>query len=182
MPLTTHRQSIYAPPSEAELVATTQKCRAIVTRRALLSAGVSALPIPGLDWLTDVGLLVRTINTINREFGLTPEQLDLLQPEKRVIAFRAIVGVGGMLVGKLVTHRLAIELLKHAGIKSVTRQSAKIIPVAGQVVAAAIGFATFRSVANLHIDACRQVAATILRTESLTAQYGDGQRRTKIAA
>ncbi len=174
MPLTLsttkHRQLLYAPPSESELAAITQKCRAIVTRRALLSASASALPIPGLDVLTDVGLLVRAINTINQEFGLTPEQLARLQPEKRVIAFRAIVTVGSVLVGKLVTHRLAAQLLKHAGFKIATRQSAKIIPVAGQIAAAAIGFVTFRTIGNLHIDACRQVAATILRDDAVSPQ------------
>jgi uncharacterized protein (DUF697 family) len=165
MPLIPRRLPIYAPPSEAELAAIGKKCRAIVTRRALLSASVSALPIPGLDVLTDVGLLVRAINTINHEFGLTPEQLAQLQPEKRVIAFRAIVGAGSMLVGKLVTHRLAIQLLKHAGFKVASRQASKIIPIAGQVVAAAIGFAAFRTIANQHIEACQQVAAAILRAE-----------------
>ena len=36
-----------------------QQCRKLVTKRALFAAGVAAVPLPGIDWLTDVGVLRR---------------------------------------------------------------------------------------------------------------------------
>lgn len=158
--LTTHAQ--YAPRADTELQAITRKCRRMVTRRAVLSAGVAAVPIPGLDLLTDMGLLVRVIHSINHEFGLTAEQLAGLQPEKKVIAFEAILGAGSMLIGKAVTSRLILKLLQRSGVKVVSRNSTKFLPIAGQMVSAAIGFAAFRSIGNQHIDACAKVAGAIL--------------------
>lgn len=157
------RKTVYAPVSEADLTAIVKKCRGIVTRRALLSAGVAAVPLPGLDVLTDIGLLVRVINAINQEFGLTPEQMAQLEPEKKILAFEGIVGMSALLIGKVVTHRLIVQLLKRSGIKILSRQSAKIVPIAGQLVSAAIGYAAFRKIGNEHIDACARIAGTILR-------------------
>ena len=153
----------YGPMPELEIQTISKKCRGIVLRRAMLSASVAAIPFPGLDLLTDIGLLVRVMNTINLEFGLTPAQLEQLQPDKKVVAYQAIIGIGNLFVGKLVTHRLLVTLLRRSGIKVLSRQSAKIIPIAGQIISAAIGFSAFRSLGNAHIDACANVAGQILR-------------------
>jgi len=151
------------PGTLHDIEAARRKCRRLVLKRAALSAGLSAVPIPGLDVVSDIGLMTKAIEDINREFGLTPEQIERLEPEMRVVVYRMAVGLGGMMVGRLVTREVVAHVLARTGFKALARQAAKIVPLAGQVAAASIGFAAFRSVANRHIDACAGVAAAASR-------------------
>lgn len=151
------------PGTLRDIEAVKRKCRRQVLKRAALSAGLSAVPIPGFDVVSDIGLMARAIEEINREFGLTPEQIDRLEPEMRVVVYRMAVGLGGMMVGRLVTREVVAHVLQRTGFKALARQAAKIVPLAGQVAAASIGFAAFRGVANRHIDACADIAAAALR-------------------
>ncbi|HEX8605171.1 MAG TPA: hypothetical protein VF774_21175 [Pseudoduganella sp.] len=131
-------------------------------RRAALSAGMAAVPIPGIDIVSDIKLLTDLIDEINTAFGLTPEQIERMQPKFRVIAYEAAVSVGGMLVGKFITRDLMLKLLAKSGRKLVARQASKIVPLAGQVASAAIGFFAFRQIGYQHVEACARVAAELL--------------------
>jgi hypothetical protein len=142
------------PASLDDIETIRKNCRRLVLRRAAVSAGVSALPIPGLDIAADLSFLAGAINDINIEFGLSPDQIGQLQPKMRLIAYEMMVGMGGVLVGKVVTREVVAQLLKRSGLKMLVQHTAKIVPIAGQIVSASIGFATFRVVANQHIDAC----------------------------
>ena len=62
------------PDSVSQIDAVAARCRDLVKRRALMAAGVAVIPIPGLDWLTDIGVLLKLIPDINRAFGLTEAQ------------------------------------------------------------------------------------------------------------
>ena len=137
-------------------------------RRAAISAGVAAVPIPGLDIATDIRMLTRLIEDINAEFGLTPEQINRLQPKLRLVAYEIIVGMSSVLVGKVVTRELVTLLLKRTGKKLLVKYLAKIVPIAGQVVSAAVSFAAFRAIGCQHIDACANIAAelVVLRAQS----------------
>jgi len=139
-----------------------KKCRQLVMRRAAVSAVVSALPIPGLDIATDLTFLARVINDINIEFGLSPDQISRLQPKMRLIAYEMVVAMGGLMIGRIVTREVIARLLARGGLKRMVQHSAKIVPVAGQIVSASIGFVTFRAVANQHIDACVAITAEML--------------------
>ena len=151
------------PGTLRDIEAVRRKCRRLVLKRAALSAGLSAVPIPGLDVASDLGLMAKAIEEINVEFGLTPGQIAQLKPEMRLVIYQMTVGMGGMMVGKLITREVVAHMLQKTGFKALARQAAKIVPLAGQVAAASIGFAAFRSVANRHIDACASVAAAALR-------------------
>jgi uncharacterized protein (DUF697 family) len=151
------------PGTLHDIEAVRRKCRRFVLKRAALSAGISAVPIPGLDGVTDLGLMAKVIEDINIEFGLTPEQIARLKPEMRLVIYKMTVGIGGMMVGRLITREVMTHLLQKTGFKALARQAVKIIPLAGQIAAASIGFAAFRAVANRHIDACATVAAAALR-------------------
>lgn len=150
------------PGSPEEIDYTRARCRKMVARRALMSAGTSAIPIPGVDLMSDVGLLSMLINDINHEFGLTPEQIEKLNPQFKLMAYRVAIGMGGMLVGKLVTRELIIHLLKRSGVKLATKQVARFVPVAGQAVAAVLGYAVFRQIGNQHVNACAAVAQELI--------------------
>jgi uncharacterized protein (DUF697 family) len=52
----------------------------MVRRRALVAAGVAMVPLPGLDWLTDVGLLVELLPRINAAFGLSRRRSSAWRP------------------------------------------------------------------------------------------------------
>lgn len=150
------------PDSQQDIDQVRERCRRLVRRRAMISAGVSAVPIPGIDVMSDVGLFSLLINDINQAFGLTPDQIDRLQPKYKLIAYEAAVGVGGMLVGKLVTRELILILLKRSGVKLLAKQAARLVPLAGQLASAAIGFAVFRKIGYQHVDACAVVARELL--------------------
>ena len=149
----------YRGPDDVEAVAA--RCRRLVTQRALLAAGVAMVPVPGLDWLTDVGVLVKLLPEINRAFGLSPEQIERLAPDRRLVVYKAISTGGGMLVGKLVTRELVIQLLKIVGVRLTTQQAAKYVPVAGQAVSAMLTFGALKYVCEQHIRQCQAVARTL---------------------
>jgi uncharacterized protein (DUF697 family) len=153
------------PSTPRDIDAVRRKCRRLVVRRAAMSAGAAAVPIPGLDVAADITLLMRLIEEINTEFGLTPEQIEHLQPKAKVIVYRAIVGVGSTVVGKVVTRDLVGLLLKKAGLKTAAKYGAKLVPVAGQVASAVIGFAAFRVIGYQHVEACARVAEELSAAE-----------------
>ena len=87
------------PATTREIDAVVRHCRRLVSRRALLAAGVSIVPLPGIDWVTDIAELMRQITDINHAFGLTPEQIERLAPDRQVVVYKAISAGGGMLIG-----------------------------------------------------------------------------------
>lgn len=142
------------PYSSDNIAEVRERCRRLVRRRAVLAAGVSAVPIPGIDIVSDLKLFTQLLEEVNTAFGLTPAQIERLQPKYRMIAYEAAVSVGGMVVGKLITRDLVFKLLAKSGKKLVAKQASKIVPLAGQVASAAIGFLAFRQIGYQHVEAC----------------------------
>jgi uncharacterized protein (DUF697 family) len=146
------------PAEGQDLQAVAQHCRQMVRKRALVAAGVAMVPLPGLDWLTDVGLLVELLPRINAAFGLSPQQIERLAPDRRVVVYKAISAGGGMLIGKIVTRDLVIMLLKLVGVRLTTQQAAKFVPLAGQAVSAALTYGALKYVCEQHIQQCLAVS------------------------
>ena len=96
------------PSTPAQIEAVAKECRRMVSRRALLAAGVAVVPIPGMDWATNVGVLLKVLPDINRKFGLSAEQVERLAPDRRLVVFKAITAGGTMLVGRIVTRELVM--------------------------------------------------------------------------
>jgi uncharacterized protein (DUF697 family) len=138
-----------------------ERCRALVRKRAMISAGVGAVPLPGIDMVADLSSFASMVEDINRAFGLTPEQIERLQPRMRIAAYEAVGALGGMLVGKLVTRELVIKLLQKSGARLAAKSAARVVPLAGQIASAAIGFALFRQMGYQHVDACTRVAREV---------------------
>lgn len=157
------------PVSGAEIEVVRERCREMVRKRALVSAGVAAVPLPGLDVLSDLSTFTLLVEEVNKEFGLSQKQIERLHPRLRVLAYQAAASVGGMLVGKLVTKRLVLVLFKRAGVKIAAKTVAKVVPVAGQVASAAIGFALFRKMGYQHVDACAKVARELQKLQVIDA-------------
>lgn len=147
---------VEGPGTDIQAVAA--RCRKKVSRRALLAAGVAMVPVPGLDWATDIGILMRLLPQISAEFGLSPEQVERLSPDRRIVVYKVISATGGMLVGRLITRDLVLGLVKMVGVRLTTQQAAKFVPLAGQAVSAALTYTALRYVCEQHIQQCMAVA------------------------
>jgi hypothetical protein len=143
-----------------------RRARSLVNRRAALASASVLVPIPAFDLAADVGTLVRLIPEINRYFGLTPDQIEALNPRRRAVVYQAILIAGSTLIGKIVTAELMCIALKKAGMKVTLKQVAKYVPIAGQALSAALSFAALKYVCHQHIGDCVRVV-TVLHTQPL---------------
>ncbi len=146
---------------DAALIAAIQRSRRLIGRKALLAAAASAVPLPGLDWAADAALLSRLIPQISAEFGLSVTQIEHLAPQKRERIQKAASTVGALLVGRLITRDLLIALARHAGVRLSAKQATKYVPIAGQAISAALGYAALRALGELHIKDCVRVAKAV---------------------
>lgn len=142
------------PSTPEQIAAVARECRSLVTRRALLAAGVSVVPVPGLEWATNIGVLVQVLPEINRKFGLSAEQVERLAPDRKLVVFKAITAGGTMLVGRIVTRDLVVALLRKVGVRLTAQQAAKYVPIAGQGLSAVLTYGALRYVCHQHIDQC----------------------------
>ena len=156
------RELVIVPSTRLDIDGIARQCRKLATRRALISAGASVVPIPGVDVAVDIGVLMSMIEDINAAFGLTPEQIEQLAPRRKVYAYKAVMAVGSAMVGRVVTRELVIRLLKTVGVRLTAKQAARAVPIAGQVVAASLSFAALKYLGDRHIQDCVQVADTLL--------------------
>ena len=163
---------VVVPGTPEQIKAVVRQCRRLVNSRALVAAGVSVVPIPGVDWVTDVAVLVRVLPAINRAFGLTPEQIERLAPDRRVVVYKAISAGGGMLVGRFVTRELVGRLLRVVGVRLSAQQATKFVPIAGQAVSALLTFSALKYVCEQHIQQCVAVSRQLMLPAPEVAQGG----------
>ena len=79
---------LYAlPRNDIELEAAKLRSRKRLTKTAAVASLASIIPLPGLDIAVDAGALLKLIPEINREFGLTPNQIEQLSPNKQLIVY-----------------------------------------------------------------------------------------------
>ena len=149
--------SLQMAAGDPELAAAVRRARKLLHRRAMVAAAASMVPVPGLDWAVEAALLSRLIPQINAEFGLTAGQIDQLDPKKREQVQKAVGLVGSVLIGKLVTRELVLRATQTVGLRLSTKQVAKYVPLAGQAVAATIGYATLRYLGEQHLRDCIRV-------------------------
>jgi uncharacterized protein (DUF697 family) len=149
------------PMSSGEIDRARERCRALVRKRAAIAAGISAVPIPGIDMVSDLASFASMVEDINQDFGLTPAQIEAMQPHMRVVTYQAMAALGSTLVGKIVTKELVLKLLQKSGAKLAAKSATKIVPLAGQIASAAIGFALFRQMGYQHVEACARVAQEV---------------------
>ena len=161
------------PATRRDIVQLASECRRLVTRRALISAGASIVPLPGVDVAVDITVLLKMIEQINQRFGLTPEQIEQLAPHRRLFAYKAVMAVGSALVGRIVTREVVIKVLKTVGVRLSAKQAAKYVPFAGQAVAASPSFTALKALGDRHVDDCVRVAETLLdlRDDNVVATY-----------
>lgn len=165
---------VVMPGTPAQIEAAARECRRMVNRRSLFAAGVAVIPVPGVDWLTDVGVLLKLIPDINRSFGLTPEQVERLSPDRRLVVYKALSAGGGLLIGKLITREVVLQALKIVGVRLTTQQAAKYVPLAGQALSAMLTYSALRFVCEQHIRQCMAVAEQLMLPAPQPATVVDG--------
>ena len=138
-----------------------RRARKLLNKRAMVGAAASAVPVPGLDWLVDAALLSKLLPAISAEFGLTAEQVERLPKHKREQVQKAVSVVGSMVIGKFITRELVIRVAAAVGARMTAKQAAKYVPVAGQIVSAALGYAALRALGEQHIKDCVRVSTTL---------------------
>src|SRR6186713_651240 len=150
--------ALHMAADNAALEAAVKRSRKLLNKRAMVAAAASAVPVPGLDWMVDAAMLSKLIPEINKEFGLTPQQLDKLEPKKRDQVQKAVTMVGSVLIGKFISRDLVIKAATKIGVRLTTKQVAKFVPLAGQIVSAIVGYAAIRYFGEEHMKDCIRVA------------------------
>ena len=111
----------------------------------------------GLDWLTDVALLLGSSPRSIMSFGLTPEQVRRLAPDRRVVVYKAITAGGGMLIGRVVTRELVMTLLRVVGVR-LTASRPPVRAGGGAAVSALLTFSALKIASASSIRQCMEVA------------------------
>ncbi|KQP14962.1 hypothetical protein [Pseudorhodoferax sp. Leaf267] len=143
---------------DPQLTDAVRRSRKLLHRRALVAAAAGTVPVPGLDWAVDAALLSRLIPAINAEFGLTPDQIDQLDPHQREQVQKAVGLVGSVLIGKFITRDLVLKAATTIGLRLTAGQAAKYVPLAGQAVSALVGYSAIRFLGEEHLKDCVRVA------------------------
>jgi uncharacterized protein (DUF697 family) len=159
------RAAATLPASAAQIQRLAQQCRREVTRRALVSAGATLVPLPGFDLAVDVGVLATMLDDVNRAFGLTPAQIDALAPQRQFTVYKAINTLGASAVGRLVTRRLVTLLARSVARRIATKTVLRYVPLAGQAIAASLSFAALKTLGDRHVADCVKVAQAALAKE-----------------
>jgi uncharacterized protein (DUF697 family) len=147
-------------PDEIQRIA--QLCRRDVARRALISAGATVVPLPGFDLAVDIGVLTTMLNDVNQAFGLTPEQIEALAPQRQFTVYKAINLLGASAVGRLITREVVVLLARSLARRLATKTVLRYVPLAGQAIAATLSFAALKTLGDRHVADCVRVAQAAL--------------------
>lgn len=150
-----------------ELEQIRNECWSMVNNSALLSGGAAIIPVPGVDIASDVVLLLELLPKISCRFGLSPEQIDQLDSQTKMVIANLIIRLGTQLVDQVFTKQLIMQILKRVGIRMTAKQVVKYIPFAGQA-AAGLSFAAMQYVGNRHVDECYEVVKGVIEKKAFS--------------
>lgn len=153
---------IVLPTSRQQLAGAAKRSRQLVQRRALVSAGASLVPVPGLDIAADVSVLMNLISRINQEFGLSPRQIERLDVNSKTALYKVLVGFGGAMIGKAITRDVAMRALSIVGTRVTAARASRYVPVAGQALSAALSYTAMRYVGERHIKDCIRIVENMI--------------------
>ena len=149
---------MFFPNTLEELERTKKECMQLVSKRAVLSGAAAAVPLPGVDISVDIAIMVELLLEINKRFGLSEEQINRLDIERKKILLVIISSVGNEVAGRQVSATLVRSLLKKVSNKIVAKQASRLVPIVGQAVSAGISYAAMRYLGKTHVEQCYQIA------------------------
>jgi len=153
---------IVLPTSRQQIAGAAKRSRYLVRRRALVSAGASLVPLPGLDIAADVSVLMSLIARINQEFGLSRQQIERLDIHTKTALYGVLVGFGGAMIGKAITRDVAMRALSIVGSRVMAARASRYVPVAGQALSAALSYTAMWYVGERHIKDCIRIVENML--------------------
>ncbi|HOB65872.1 hypothetical protein [Ottowia sp.] len=164
------------------LEAAVLRSRKLLGRRALAAGVAGAVPLPGLDWAVDAAMLTQLLPKINAEFGLAPHQIAQLDAGEKERVQKAAAVVGSIIVGRLVTRDLVMRFARLLGKRLTVAQATRYVPIAGQLVSGALGYAALRYLGEQHIRDCVRVAqsAQLLLPAPAAAEPKKGWLKTSL--
>jgi hypothetical protein len=133
----------------------------MVRRQSLKAAGVSAIPVAGMDLFVNGRLLAQTIGHISLAYGLAPQQLASLPAPVRSKVDSMALDVGSYLIGRVLTQGAMVATLRAVGLRVTAQQAAKFAPVVGMAASAALSGWMFKRLCDRHIAQCQQVRAAM---------------------
>lgn len=140
-------------------------CMHLVTSRSLAAAGAAVVPIPGADIVADIGLLANMLPAISQRFELDHDSIEKLPPDvaQRVLVVAA--SLGNNVIGRMVTRKLAVAILRRVGKRVAAASVAKYVPVLGSAIAATIGFGAMKLAGNAHVEDCYRTARALIESD-----------------
>ena len=151
--------------TRAELERIRDECKALVTQRALVSAGSAVVPIPAIDLIVDVNILTKLLPEISRRFGLDHEAVEKMEPRRAEQVLVVATSLGNTAIGRAVSKRVVAAILRRLGVRLLGKQFAKYVPFLGQAAAASISFGAMKLAGDRHVDDCFETAnRTLLAT------------------
>ena len=129
--------------------------------QALKAAGVSALPVAGIDLFINGQLLARTLAQINMAYGLSPQQIAKLPAPTRSRLENIVRELGSYVIGRVVTQAAVFSAARAIGLRLGAQQAAKLAPVAGLAASAVLSGWLFKRLGDRHINQCEQVREAI---------------------
>jgi hypothetical protein len=138
-----------------------RQCLGMARRRAGLSALTSFVPLPGIDLITDVAVLITLLADISRRFGLTEAQIETLSPSRKALAYKLTTAAGGFLATRVATSRVFMTVLRRAGLRFGIMEATRFAPIIGQAIAAGIAYVTLIRIARRHIEQCAEIAGKL---------------------
>ncbi|THF73868.1 hypothetical protein [Cohnella fermenti] len=150
------------PKTINELNQIRAECEGMVNMGATVSAMLTVVPVPGVDTVGDVAIMLELLSTINKRFGLSPEQIEQLDFVMKEKVLAIAITTGSQLIGKLIISEIASFLLKKYGTRILTSQFLKFIPLVGQAISAGISFGALKSLGNSHINDCYKICEQLI--------------------
>ena len=138
-----------------------EECKALVKKRAKISAGVSIIPVPFFDVAVDASMLTQLLPDISERFGLIEGRQSAVDLESREIHWQALKDRTVDFAGLMATRGIVKKAMQNFGGRIAAKQVTKFIPLGGQLVAATMGYMIFRKIAFDHIDECYNLSKEI---------------------
>lgn len=136
-----------------------------VFKIAVISAGVAAVPIPGLDVAVDLVIISYEINFYMTEFGLDEESLRHLCKKTKTKydqITESLKHSKSLLTEKNTIRTLFMKIVKTQAAEQVAGRFAKYIPVIGSIVSGGVAYAACVKFLRSEIDLLEEDAHTLI--------------------
>ena len=115
--------------SIAELDRVRDEARKLVTKRALVSAGASVVPVPGADLIVDANILTKLLPDISSRFGLSEKQVQALEPDRAKQVLLIAANLGNGVIGRSITRRVVTMLIRRVGARYASKSLLRFVPL-----------------------------------------------------